>query len=331
VSDPTKKPPRPDATIVDSLDDALAPTTVNPVTSMTPIGKRPVHSTLTSESSLRKASGMRAPHDLDDPPTLPSGPPLDVDLAPLTEHIGQPVVADTMVGVLAESAGTLASEQTFTGDESLPEPLPEPPPSADNTYDLPQVGPATTLGGLDENQFRRALWGLGAGAVLLLILVLIWGLMHFDDGSVEGRRATHTVRGTTGTVRIVTEPEASVSVDGRQLGTAPLQVELPAGRNTVVLENKKLALKRTVTVDVTADGQSQARFAFSRGWLQIDAPADARVSIDGRSASSSRMQVWEGTHRVEVTYADKKKTREVQSVEVGAGATIRAKFAPPSN
>jgi hypothetical protein len=97
-----------------------------------------------------------------------------------------------------------------------------------------------------------------------------------------------------------------------------------------VLKNDKLLFKRTVTIDVAPDQQAAVRFAFSQGWLEIDAPRSSRVTVDGRAATSTHVQLWEGAHKVEVTHANKKKTRSAQIAEITAGMTTSVHFEAPS-
>ena len=97
-----------------------------------------------------------------------------------------------------------------------------------------------------------------------------------------------------------------------------------------MLKNDKLGFKRTVMLDISANQQDAVRFAFSQGWLEIDAPKQSRVTVDGKVATGTHVQLWEGSHRVEVTHANKKKTRDVQVAEVTPGMTTSVHFEAPS-
>jgi hypothetical protein len=273
-----------------------------------------------------------------------------------------------------------SASATFTGDEGQSAsssgsnaPPPPPPDAPGRTQDFKPVAPPAKsfVPGLDEARFRRAVWGLAAGAVALVVLTFIWVMVKYDDRPADpgaarpiavpkgmkpqpkqtpapaavvdvpkavmieqtvdaGAGETRTVLAAAGTARIVTDPECTVTVEGRDLGVTPVLVTLPAGKNQVVLENKKLLFKRTVTVEVQANEQTAVRFAFSKGWIELDAPKESTVNIDGRAVTGKHIQVWEGTHHVEAVHADKKRSRASRTVEVAAGMTTSVHFDAPS-
>lgn len=242
------------------------------------------------------------------------------------------------------------------------------PPVPSSTHDYKPAYRTTGQSELHERGLRWALAALVAGATAVGVLLVVWLFVKFEEPPpdvgqaspivpksgqkpdakltpvpVEAPRAltidqvvdagngeTRTIQAAAGTVRIVTDPDCYVTVDGRELGMAPVLVTLPAGKNQVLLENKKLFFRRTVTVDVTANEQTAVRFAFSQGWIELDAPKGAKVTVDGRPATGTHVQVWEGPHKVEVTFADKKKTRAVKMAEVAAGMTTSVHFEAPS-
>jgi hypothetical protein len=219
-----------------------------------------------------------------------------------------------------------------------------------------------------DSQFRRGLILLGAGVVALVALIFVWfsklaDAEATDPGEVTkiahakeappkpnpsvmqrteaprvvveqtvdaGHGESRTVLAAAGTVRIVTDPDTNVFVDGKDLGPQPVLVTLPVGKQSVLLRNDKLGFKRTVSVDVVPNELTAVRFAFSMGWIEIDAPEGAKVSIDGKATTGRHIQVWEGTHKVEVAHSDKKHTHAVQSAEVTASMTTSVHFEAPS-
>lgn len=419
MADPQKpKADSPDATLVDALEDSVAPTgpdhlaiSTVPVTApaAAPVGKRPTgeHAALSPRRVTGKRARPSAAHPaqpatapvraLDEPATAvttaPTGPVRaltepEASVTPGPTTLPNPMPAaelyepDTRIKPNAlmglGPSGTLDNPPTDSnpavnlqantlGDSSGSHP---PPPSQSNdpsaTHDLKRNGPSRTFAGLDEDQFRRALYGLAGGAALVLVLAGVWAVVKFDDTPADpsglksiphekaarardaapqievpkavmieqvvdaGNGQTRTVLAAAGTVRIVTDPDANVFIDGRDLGVAPVLVTLPAGKNSVVLENKKLAFKRTVSVDVSANEQTAIRFAFSKGWLELDAPRGSAVTVDGKPVTGTQVQVWEGTHKVEVQHPDKHKTHELQTAEVKAGMTTSVHFEAPS-
>jgi hypothetical protein len=145
-----------------------------------------------------------------------------------------------------------------------------------------------------------------------------------------GNGETRTVLSQAGTVRIVTDPDTNIWIDGVDFGPQPKVVTLPAGRQQVLLRNDKLGFKRQVFVDVIPNEQTAQRFKFSMGYIDIDAPRGAKELVDGKVVQGPQVQVWEGTHRVEVIHTDKKHTRAMQAAEVTAGQTISVHFEAPS-
>jgi hypothetical protein len=230
------------------------------------------------------------------------------------------------------------------------------------------VRPTNPFTMLSDLQFRRGLMVLGAGVVALLVLVFVWfaklaDVEATDPGVLKqiphakeapapkptqplakleparvvveqtvdaGHGESRTVLAAAGTVRIVTDPDTNVFVDGKDFGPQPVLITLPVGKQSVLLRNDKLGFKRTVSVDVVPNELTAVRFAFSMGWIEIDAPDGARVSIDGKATTGRHIQVWEGTHKVEVTHSDKKHSHSVQTAEVTASMTTSVHFEAPS-
>jgi len=132
-----------------------------------------------------------------------------------------------------------------------------------------------------------------------------------------------------GMVKFITNPDTHVVVDGHDFGRQPVIVKLPAGRNTVVLQNTALQLHRVVYVDVKPAEETEQRFTFGKGLLRVAAPPKARLTLDGRPMASREVEVWEGNHRVEIVHSDKLGTRDNQIAVVIAGQTTGIYFEPP--
>ena len=132
-----------------------------------------------------------------------------------------------------------------------------------------------------------------------------------------------------GTVRVFSAPTAHVFVDGKDFGKEPVTLKLPAGRNTIVLENPDLALRRVVSIDVKPNAASEERFTFAKGWLRVAAPREAKLRVDGRPMPDREVEVWEGNHRVDIIHADKAGTHESQVAVVKAREITGVFFEPP--
>lgn len=133
-----------------------------------------------------------------------------------------------------------------------------------------------------------------------------------------------------GLVKVSSEPPARVIFDGRDFGPQPVTLKLPAGRNTVLLQNDELQLKRVVIIEVKPASEAEQHFTFSKGWLRVAAPRRAKLTLDGRPLKGDRpVEVWEGNHRVDIIHADKAATHDSQVAVVVAGQTTGIYFEPP--
>lgn len=138
---------------------------------------------------------------------------------------------------------------------------------------------------------------------------------------------------TTGALRIASRPDgAEVYIDGQRQGTAPIDLNLAAGRHD--LELRQGTLSRRESVDITA-GQA-AIHSFDLGTALagttgtatptatlelITDPSGARVSIDGRARGTTPLVLTDltpGVHEVVLTNGGTSVRREVR---LGTGPT----------
>ena len=100
---------------------------------------------------------------------------------------------------------------------------------------------------------------------------------------------------------VTATPAAEVLVDGRAVGRAPVLIEVKAGEHEVRLRDRSLHIdvRRRVTVKAPA---TPVRFQLTRGMLEVTAPADTEVWVDGRRVGrgDQKVDLWEGSHEVEV-------------------------------
>ncbi|HYG69355.1 MAG TPA: PEGA domain-containing protein, partial [Anaeromyxobacteraceae bacterium] len=81
----------------------------------------------------------------------------------------------------------------------------------------------------------------------------------------------------------------------------PAPQPVPAKRRTAIAKGKPAPVTRTVARPAAASGPLEI------GWLDVDAPDEAEVFVDGRRVGRGqvrRHQLTEGTHRVEVRLGD---------------------------
>lgn len=148
----------------------------------------------------------------------------------------------------------------------------------------------------------------------------------------------------TGTVAVVTEPAgAMVTVDGAEVGAAPVAVELPPGTHHVSVSSAAGISEREI---ILMEGQNASVvFSLGRpavratgllavretGWLQISAPFQVQLIEDGEviGDGASRVPLPPGRHDVVIINASLA-YRELRSVSVGPGQTVAVRVDPPS-
>jgi hypothetical protein len=124
-------------------------------------------------------------------------------------------------------------------------------------------------------------------------------------------------------VRIETEPLVAVSWNGEDFGWTPALITMPVGQNVIVIENKEVGLKKSMTITAADEERTFLRFEFAKGWLSIDRPATAKVSVEGVGRVSQRaILVWEGRHRIDVVFASGQKASKVADVVRGETAEL---------
>jgi hypothetical protein len=101
-------------------------------------------------------------------------------------------------------------------------------------------------------------------------------------------------------IAVTAVPAGEILVDGKPAGRAPCLVEVSAGEHEVRLRDRAQGVdaRRRVTVKAPA---TPVRFALARGKLEVTAPDDTEVWVDGRRVGkgSQTVDLWEGWHEVE--------------------------------
>ncbi len=131
----------------------------------------------------------------------------------------------------------------------------------------------------------------------------------------------------TGTLKVTCSPAATVSVNGFTKGQSPITVTLPAGRVQVDVENRALGIAQAAKVDIVANREVTQAFVFVKGRVALTLPPGALAVLDGKPVSGGAVEAWSGSHRVDVIFADGR--RSSQTVEVVAGQTSAVVFASP--
>lgn len=128
-------------------------------------------------------------------------------------------------------------------------------------------------------------------------------------------------------VRIETEPTTTVSWNGEDFGWQPALITMPVGQNVITVENKELGLKKTLTITAAETDRTFLRFEFAKGWLSVDKPKTARVSVAGVPVTQRAVLLWEGRHRVDVVFSNGQKASK--TVDVVRGETAELFFDDP--
>lgn len=123
-------------------------------------------------------------------------------------------------------------------------------------------------------------------------------------------------------VRIETEPMSSISWNGEDFGWQPALITMPVGPNVITVENKELNLRKTFTITAADTEKTFLRFEFAKGWLSVDRPQNAKVSVEGLKVTQRAILLWEGRHRVDCVFANGQKASKLADVVRGETAEI---------
>jgi hypothetical protein len=263
-----------------------------------------------------------------------SGTFSNVPLSPsATSQTEQPTRALPMPIPLEALPPALQSEQLtreVPRPSIPPEALPLPPPPATTSGPLPSsatgTGPLPPFDTSEQPVFeepapsRRWLAGL---AVTVVVAVAGAGIF-FKDRKPQEAAAPATAAPVSAQGRLsVTTPVTVKVLEGKQeLGSSPLEVELPPGPHTLRLINRSLGIDQTVEVTLTA-GQTSTISELAKGAIVVKVEPWAYVKIDGKQLGQSPIparQVYEGVHVVELNNTNLHETRRLE-VKVKAGET----------
>jgi len=128
-----------------------------------------------------------------------------------------------------------------------------------------------------------------------------------DKADVDGALAT--IRNLVGAVKVsVSEPAASVAVDGDRVGTSPIEdpIALNLGKHTLSVKKTGFEpVERTLDVAGGSETTLAVTLVVKRqvGRLIVVSDEGATVVVDGRSAAKGRLdeQFEAGPHQVQVT------------------------------
>ncbi|MCB9646479.1 MAG: serine/threonine protein kinase [Deltaproteobacteria bacterium] len=158
-----------------------------------------------------------------------------------------------------------------------------------------------------------------------------------DPNTRRRRRRTTTSAATepsapaavTGHLSLSSIPAGlQVSLDGKALGTTPLEKDLPPGTHTLKVTSKPLGIRRSVVVTVTADGLSTERLQVGRGSLNVVSRPWAEVYVNGVHKGKTPITVpaYEGRQEVKLVAEDGQERIQVIHVKPDVEELIRVRF-----
>jgi hypothetical protein len=138
--------------------------------------------------------------------------------------------------------------------------------------------------------------------------------------------------GATGTLEIQSNPTgASISIDGKPRGTAPMTItDLSAGSHSILLESDKGAVRRTI--QIAANRTVQINEAIFSGWLHVSMPIEMQINEGTRALrldERNEVLLPPGVHNIRFENSSIGYS-EVRQVEVKPGVTTSIAITLPN-
>ncbi|NVJ20544.1 MULTISPECIES: protein kinase domain-containing protein [Myxococcus] len=136
----------------------------------------------------------------------------------------------------------------------------------------------------------------------------------------------------TGYLDLTVDPRVDVSYPGGFLGRTPLSVALPAGRHVFTLTNAVLGIQVARTFTITAGGRNAQQLFLNKGFINVRAPKDAIVTLNGRligAAPVEEQDAYEGTHQL-LVIANGARWAKTFKLEPGQRVSFDVDFETPS-
>ncbi|TQF08840.1 protein kinase [Myxococcus llanfairpwllgwyngyllgogerychwyrndrobwllllantysiliogogogochensis] len=227
--------------------------------------------------------------------------------------------------------------------------------SAPQAGAVPASGPVPPTAGTPRKSSRAWLAAVGVGTVLALggAAVIVQRLPPRIEAELEDAGppsvamvGLDTDAGTsadsgvdagaeviaTGFLDLTVDPRVDVSYSGGFLGRTPLSVALPAGRHVLTLTNAVLGIQVARTFTITAGGRNAQQIFLNKGFINVRAPKDAIVTLNGRlvgAAPVEEQDVYEGTHQL-LVIANGARWQKTFKLEPGQRVSFDVDFESPS-
>jgi hypothetical protein len=116
-------------------------------------------------------------------------------------------------------------------------------------------------------------------------------------------------------ISVTADPPGEVYVDGKRVGRSPVTVNVSTGHHEVRLKDARTGIDVRRKVEVRGPATA-VRFVFGKGWLDVTAPSEAIVYVDGRRIGTGnvKVQLVEGDHRVEVRLGQARASEQFQLI-----------------
>jgi hypothetical protein len=125
-------------------------------------------------------------------------------------------------------------------------------------------------------------------------------------------------------LRVTSVPPMEVVVDKKSWGITPVDVEVAAGKHTLVLQNRDLGLSQTTQYRLGAGEKRDHSWVAARGKLLVHVEPFGNIAIGGRvirkASSVADEDLWEGRYALIVSNEELKKSI-TRTVDVKGGQT----------
>jgi eukaryotic-like serine/threonine-protein kinase len=225
----------------------------------------------------------------------------------MSEERSSPALVSVGSGTYASAV--LATPLRPSEPEQLTAQVPRPAPLPLDTSEQPVF----------EDPAPSRKWMAGLAVV---VLVLLAGLGMFFKDRAQSKPVVPPVSSTTGHLSVVTPVVVKVFEDKNELGSSPLELDLPSGSHALRLSNRALGIDQSVVIEVSA-GQTASISELAKGTLVVKVEPWAYVKLDGKQLGQTPIparQVYEGVHVVELNNTNLNENRRVE-VKIKAGET----------
>jgi serine/threonine-protein kinase len=127
-------------------------------------------------------------------------------------------------------------------------------------------------------------------------------------------------------LQLTVQPPVEVSLEGKVLGTTPLDVVLAPGTYTLSLDNPAKGIHKSHTLTVGPEGTTQQNVRLNKGWVIVRAPPGTRLFLNERKAGK-KLALYEGEY-VLVATARGQRWEKPFTVEAGQRQVVDMRRPP---